>query len=107
MKKILAITSLILPNITFAAACDIAGTQNLKSLITKLTSCFLTPIAYLLVSTSIVLFVFGVFKFMSAGESEKIKYEGKEYIFWGIVGIFVMVSMWGLVNILQNTFRLQ
>jgi hypothetical protein len=41
--------------------------------------------------------------FSEGGEKKE---EGKQYMLWGIVGIFVMVSVWGLVNIVKQTFNL-
>mgnify|MGYP001577687411 CR=1 FL=1 len=89
---------------TPSASCNIRGSANLKILVSNLIGCFITPIAYLLVSLAVVFFVYGVFKFIvSEGEE---KQGGKELMFWGIVGLFVMVSLWGLVNVLQSTIRL-
>lgn len=84
--------------------CSFVGIQNFKGLVTTLIGCFITPIAYLLVSTSIIVFTYGVFKFIRAEGDGKAA--GREFMFYGIIGIFVMVSLWGLVNVLQNTFRL-
>ncbi len=57
----------------------------------------------LIVSVAVVWFVYNVFQY-TIRESEKDKEEVKTQIVWGIVGIFIMVSVWGLVNILQSTF---
>jgi hypothetical protein len=40
-------------------------------------------------------------------ENEEARKEGKKVIIFGIVGLFVMVSVWGLVNILQETTNLK
>jgi cbb3-type cytochrome oxidase cytochrome c subunit len=32
--------------------------------------------------------------------------EAQKLVFWGVVGIFIMISIWGLVRILINTFNL-
>jgi hypothetical protein len=64
----------------------------------------LQPLIKLLIALSIVFFIWGVFKFMIA-EGDK-REEGRQFMFWGVVGIFVMVSVWGLVAILTNTFKL-
>lgn len=64
------------------------------------------PIAPFLVGLAVVVFIYGVILFMFSAGGEK-KEEAKQYMFWGIVGIFVMVSIWGLVAILQGTFQLQ
>lgn len=116
MKKIFKLfspiaTYVILYSTTFAQStesgigCRIAGNKNFKELVTSIISCFLTPMVTLLVSLAVVTFIYGVFKFVkSEGED---KQSGREFMFWGIVGLFVMVSLWGLVSILQSTFILR
>jgi hypothetical protein len=64
----------------------------------------LRPIVTLLISGAVVIFLYGVFKFIRSDGKEK--ETGKEFMVWGLVGIFVMVSVWGLVNILRGTFNL-
>ncbi len=38
---------------------------------------------------------------------DKDKKKGREMMVYGLVVLFVMISVWGIVNILQNTFGLQ
>lgn len=40
-----------------------------------------------------------------AGEEEK-RTEAKHFVLWGIIAIFCMLSIWGFVNILLNSFEL-
>lgn len=63
-----------------------------------------TPVIILIISSAIVVFLWGVFKFVRSDGKEK--ESGKQFMLWGLVGIFVMISMWGLVNILKGTFNL-
>lgn len=57
----------------------------------------------IVISLAIVLFIWNVFQYAIVDtESEKTML--KTQIVWGIVAIFVMVSIWGLVAILQSTF---
>lgn len=92
---------------TRAQALSTSGTSNTFSgfINNKIISGILDPLAVLLVSAAVVVFLYGVFKFVRA-EDDKGKQEGRDFIIWGIVGLFVMVSVWGLVNILQSTFSL-
>ena len=47
---------------------------------------------------------FGLAQFIrSAGNSEAIE-EGKKKMLYGVIGLFVIVSVWGLVGILRETF---
>lgn len=59
----------------------------------------------LLILGALVLFLFGVVKtfFWNSGAGKE---EGKGFILWGVVALFVMVSVWGLVNVLRSTFSL-
>ncbi|MEK7647164.1 MAG: pilin [Patescibacteria group bacterium] len=51
-----------------------------------------------------VVFLWGVVRYItSAGEDEKVK-EAKNFIMYGLIGLFVMVSVWGLVGVLVSTF---
>ena len=52
-----------------------------------------------------VVFIYGVLILILSEGGEK-KEEGKQFMMWGMVGIFVMVSVWGLVAIVSDTFQL-
>ncbi|MEN9613752.1 MAG: Type secretion system pilin [Candidatus Parcubacteria bacterium] len=58
----------------------------------------------LIIALAVVYTVYGAFRYGFGGEEEKSKW--KDTILYGIIAIFVMVSIWGLVNILTGTFRL-
>ena len=50
-----------------------------------------------------VIFLWGVIQYITAGgEEEKIK-SGRTYMLWGIIALFVMIAIWGLVNIIAST----
>jgi len=63
----------------------------------------LNRIVPLIIAVAVVWFLFEVFMYTIAGDEEK-KTSAKKGMIWGIIGIFVMVSVWGLVAILQSTF---
>lgn len=56
-----------------------------------------------LIAVAVVYFIWQVFIFVIADSDEK-KSKAKSQMIWGIVGLFVMVSVWGLVGILVSTF---
>ena len=69
-----------------------------------LATYFLNLLVPLLIGVAVVYFIWQVFNYTIAGDEEK-KKNAKTGIIWGIVGIFIMVSIWGLVGILQSTFN--
>ncbi|MBU6430808.1 MAG: hypothetical protein KGJ58_00790 [Patescibacteria group bacterium] len=58
----------------------------------------------ILISISIIVFVWGVFRYvMYEGEDRQ---KSRDVMMYGIIGLFVMVSVWGLVALVYNTFGL-
>lgn len=52
-----------------------------------------------------IIFLYGVAKaYIFSGGEERA--EGHRLILWGLIGFAVMLSVWGLVNIVTNTFGL-
>lgn len=64
----------------------------------------INDIIILIIALGVVWVVYLAFMLIKA-EGDK-KEEARNSIIYGIVGIFVMVSIWGLVNIFVNTFKL-
>jgi mannose/fructose/N-acetylgalactosamine-specific phosphotransferase system component IID len=60
----------------------------------------------LLIALGVVYFVWGVVRYM-IGDSEEAKKKGKDGIIFGIIGLAVIISLWGLVTIVLNTFGLE
>ena len=65
----------------------------------------LVPVLF---AVSFIVFLYGIARayIFSVGDPEKVK-EGHKIILWGLIAFAVMVSIWGLVNVVANTFGLQ
>jgi len=80
--------------------------QNFSELINNtIIRGILRPIVPFLIGLAVVVFIYGVLIIVLSEGGEK-KEDGKKFMFWGIIGIFVMVSVWGLVAIMSSTFQL-
>lgn len=88
------------PCIVFAAISD-----GVLGFIDMLTS-FVTAIVPLLVGCAIIVFFWGVIKFIAHADDEKAVAEGKQLIIWGLIGIFVIVSLWSIVGYVQSSLGL-
>lgn len=58
----------------------------------------------LIISIALVLFLIGIVQFVTAGGDEEKRAAARGMIIFGIIALFVMVSVWGFVNILAKTF---
>ncbi|PIR83330.1 hypothetical protein COU19_01195 [Candidatus Kaiserbacteria bacterium CG10_big_fil_rev_8_21_14_0_10_56_12] len=78
--------------------CGIANT------ILYLINNVLVPVLF---AVAFIFFLYGIAKayIFSQGEPEKVS-EGHRLVLWGIIAFAIMISIWGLVNIVANTFGL-
>lgn len=84
------------------------GNPNLNgylgSLITSGTS-LLRSILVFLISLAVVWFIWNVIRYAMSSDEEG-KGKAKSQMIWGIIAIAVIVSVWGIVAILQGAFGL-
>jgi uncharacterized membrane protein YidH (DUF202 family) len=59
-----------------------------------------------LIGLAVFLVMWGVFKFITSAGDETKRAEAQKLVLWGVIGVFVMISIWGFVNILRNTLFL-
>lgn len=58
-----------------------------------------------LIALGVVYFIWGVITYVIASDEEA-KTTGRNRMIFGIIGLAVIIGLWGLVNILTNTFGL-
>lgn len=107
MKKFgfLALTLAFAFPLAAFAQIDATNAQNIGTGIISLINNVFVPLVF---AAAFLVFIFGVFQyFIQGGADEEKRESGKSLMLWGIIGFFVMVSVWGLVNILRGTFRLE
>ena len=80
--------------------------QNLFDLI-RLFLNILNAFIPLLIGLALLGFLWGVAQFILAADDATKRKEGGKKMLWGIVALFVMISTWGLVALLANTFGIQ
>jgi hypothetical protein len=51
-------------------------------------------------------FLIGLIKYVSHGDNEEKRTEGTKMMVYGILGFFIMVSVWGILDLFTNGFGL-
>jgi hypothetical protein len=57
-----------------------------------------------LITLAVFFTAYAVFKYLIAGAESTKKGEAATMIMWGVIGIFAIVSMWGIVFVVSDTF---
>ena len=90
------VTGLLMVRTTaYGAVNDIFGAENLALDILK-------GVADMLIALAIMLFFWGLVKFIAHASDSKEHEEGKRFIVWGLVSLLVVFSLWALVGLILS-----
>ena len=56
----------------------------------------------ILVGLALVVFIWGLVVFIAKSDNEQEREVGKQKMLWGVIGLFVLASVWGLVLLVQT-----
>src|SRR5436305_998632 len=96
MNSILSfLSSLVVPRIAYA---DVENIQGLVDSLIKI-SVTLVPLIMTLAALGLM---WGIIRYIWGRDAKQIQ-EARQYVVWSIVGIAVMMSIWGLALFLKNS----
>ena len=70
----------------------------------KVNNLILNPLIALAFALAFVYFVYGVVRFLRLESGDKSREEAKNAIMWGIVGMVIMFSVYGIIRFVLATF---
>lgn len=80
-----------------------AASPQFLALMGRINQHFLNPLIVLLFTGALLLFMWGMFNFFTKKDDTTALETGKRHILWGIVGMAIMVSVFGIINFLTST----
>lgn len=99
MRKILGSSVLAAATVALPALASAATLLDTLALLYT----FLNALMVLFITLAIVVFFWGLIQYLLNAGEEKAK--GLTTMFYGVIVIFVMVSIWGIIRLLQSTFK--
>jgi hypothetical protein len=83
----------------FAHAAPLSGLFGVFDLLINI---FVTLVP-IIIAIAVVVFFWGIIKFIAHASDERERESGKQLIIWGMIALFVMVSLWSLVGFIQES----
>ena len=82
-------------------------TTNLSSdqLMSNILANVVNPLVLLMVGLAVLYFLWGVFQFVYNAESPEERKKGGMNMLWGAIGLFIMVTAYGVLNLIIGTVR--
>lgn len=99
MRKIKIFISVI----AFSAPLVLAAGPTIEGLIGKIRN-IMNLVNPLLMVVVFAVFLYGVIRFITSAGDENKRKDAKNYIIYGLIGMFVLIAWWGIIQIVLNTF---
>jgi hypothetical protein len=85
----------------------IAYAATIDEFLAKLNAKIINPAIEFAFIVALVVFLWGVLQFIRGAANEKKRSEGKQHMMWGLVGFVIMFGVWGIINLIVNTFGIK
>jgi hypothetical protein len=100
MKRAFSLLALAgLPLVSYAQSLNLSPVQKIISAIATLVGT-LVPV---LVTLGLVVFLWGLVRYLWGGGSKPDIANAKKLMMWGLVTLFVMISVWGIIDLMQRS----
>jgi len=63
------------------------------------------PLVMLLFAIGLLVFAYGIFEMIWQGGEAAAHEKGRNHMLGGLIGMFVMLSAWGLIYLVSNTIK--
>jgi len=103
MKKIL-LSGLVLalPAVTLAQNPDLSNIKELIKNVGEITN----GLIILLIAVAVVVFFWGLVRFIISAQDEEARKNGKQLMIWGLVALLIMVALWGIIQFFADALGL-
>ncbi len=78
-----------------------------QPIVQKLFTLVFDPVIRLIFAGAVVYFLWGVFTFIRSAEDPQGRIDGRNHIIFSVIGLFIMISVWGIMQIIQTTLGIQ
>ena len=77
--------------------------MSFDALLANVVTFIVNPLIGLVFLAGFIVFVWGVVRYFLALQSEEARKTGGQHMLWGIIGMFIMVMVYALIDIIKNT----
>jgi hypothetical protein len=89
----------------FAAVPDASGADTLGTFLLTIIYFIDRYAVPFIFALAFIVFLWGIYStFIAGAANEEKRQEGQKIFIYGMIGFFIMISLWGIVNVLVHTF---
>jgi hypothetical protein len=80
---------------------NMGGPQNLGDYVTLFLQLYGLAVP-ILTGLAFLLFFWGVAKFILSAGNQKELAVGRQYMIWGVIALFILITIWGIIQFMSN-----
>jgi uncharacterized membrane protein len=76
---------------------------DVGTLMKSIDKVIINPLIFFLFAVAMVYFLYGLVQYFLAPDNEEVRKKSRAQMLWGIIGLFIMVAVFGIMQIITNT----
>jgi len=80
---------------------------SVDSTIRSINKAIINPLIVLMFAIAAIYFAYGLFEFIMGADKPEAREKGKEHIIWGLIGMFIMVSVYFIMRLIVGTLGIE
>lgn len=81
-----------------------AADQTVESLVVKISVLFINPLIIFMFVLAFLYFLYGAYEYFIQNATDTgAQQKGKDHMIYGIIGLVIMMSVYGIINIILRT----
>lgn len=82
-----------------------AADPTIATFIGNVKTAIINPIIGILFAAALLMFVWGVVRYMMNADDDNERKMGQQHMIWGLFGMFIMVSVFGIVDLIASVLK--
>jgi heme/copper-type cytochrome/quinol oxidase subunit 2 len=76
---------------------------SIVTLVGNINRVIINPLILFLMALALIYFLYGVVQYLLSPDNQEIRKSSKSHMLWGVIGLFIMFAVFGIMNIILNT----
>ncbi|MBP6908356.1 MAG: hypothetical protein KBB75_00860 [Candidatus Pacebacteria bacterium] len=76
---------------------------SVETLMKSINKVIINPLILFLFSIALVYFIYGLVQYFLSPDNEEVRKTSKTHMVWGVIGLFIMVSVFGILRLVLGT----
>lgn len=78
---------------------------SVQTLMKSINRVIINPLIIFIFALAVLYFVYGLVKYLLSPDNEQVKKDSRQHMLWGVIGMFIMIATFGIMNLILNTLQ--